>query len=456
MNLCEKFARHVVTTKFEDLPKDIVDIAVKDIFDTVGVIIAAAGRTGSKELVEMYKPVDGKPECTVIGYNGLKLPLENAAFINGATAHLLDYDDVTLSTGHMGVVIVPTALAVAQHVGNVTGKDIITAIVLGHDIACRLGEASIPLSLGPGWLYTPLYGIFASTAVAGKLLGLDADQMANAFGIAYTQASGNRQSIRDGALSKSMAAGVVDRAGCFSAVAAQYGITGPINCFDGDFGLFNVYHRGEIADESALTDQLGERFTLSTVSFKNFPACCATLPSSEAALELMQEYEFTADDVDHVVVHASVHSSNCANPPEIKMNPRNEVDAMFSIPWVVACALVNGKVTLDMLTDEAVEDESIRAVCRKVTPVIDLEVEGETASFPGLVEITLNDGRVVSRRVDVATGHPDKPMSWERIEEKFDDNAATKGYSGDKLNHLKSVLRNIVNLQNIDELMSLV
>lgn len=456
MNVCERFAKHVVDTTFEDLPQDVVETAVKDIFDTIGVAVAAAGREGGKELVEMYEPVGGKPECTIIGYDGLKLPLENAAIINGTTAHSLDFDDVTLSTGHMGVIIVPTALAVAQHVGDVSGKDIITAIVLGHDIACRLGEASVPLSLGPGWHYTPLYGIFGATAVAGKLLGLDADQMANAFGIAYTQAAGNRQSIRDGALSKRMAAGIADRAGCFSAVAAQHGITGPINCFDGDFGLFNVYHRGEFANEAALLDKLGERFTLPTVSFKSYPSCAATEPSIEATLELMKEHGFTADDVDHVVAHASIHSSNSCNPPEIKMNPRNEVDAQFSIPWVVACALVNGKVTIDMLTDEAVQDEAIREVCRKVTPVVDLETEGPGASFPGLVEITLKDGRVLSRREEVPTGHPSKPMSWEQLEQKFDGNVGTKGYTGEKLAQLKDVLRNIVNMQDVDELMNLI
>lgn len=455
MNLCEQWAKHVVDTTFEDLPQDVVETAVKDIFDTVGVAVAAAGRPGGKELVDMYAGVGGKPECTIIGYKGLKLPMETAAVINGTTAHSLDFDDVTMSTGHIGVIIVPTALAVAEHVGGVSGKDIITAITLGHDIACRLGEASIPLSLGPGWHYTPLYGIFGATAVAGKLLGLNEDQMANAFGIAYTQAAGNRQSIRDGALSKRMAAGIVDRAGIFSANAALHGVTGPKGCFDGDFGIFNVYHRGEFADKDALTKDLGKRFTLPTVSFKSYPSCAATETSIEATLELMKEYGFTADDVDHVVAHASIHSANSCNPPEIKMNPRNEVDAQFSIPWVVSCALTKGKVTLEMLTDEAVTEEAVREVCRKVTPVVDLETEGKTASFPALIEITLKDGRTVSRREDVPTGHPSKPMGWDALEAKFDGNVAIKDVKGDELAKLKGVLRNFVGMADVSELMQL-
>ena len=109
-----------------------------------------------------------------------------------------------------------------------------------------------------------------------------------------------------------------------------------------------------------------------------------------------------------------------------------------------------------MLTDEAVQDEAIRAICRKVTPVVDLETEGPGASFPGLVEITLKDGRVLSRREEAPTGHPSKPMSWEQLEQKFDGNVGTKGYTGEKLAQLKDVLRGFVNIQNVDELMNLI
>ena len=243
MTISEILAAHVVNTNYKDLPADVIDIAKKDILDTLGVAVAAAGEAGGRELMEIIDEMGGKPESALIGY-GKKAPAIYAALLNGTTAHSLDYDDVTLSTGHTGVTLVSSLFAIADRLGNVTGKEFITAMVLGHDIACRLGEASIPLALCPGWLYTPLYGIYGATAAAGKLLKLNAEQMADAFGIAYSQTAGNRQTVLDGALSKRMAAGFVSQAGVLSALAAQKGVTGPRECIEGKFGLINVYHRG--------------------------------------------------------------------------------------------------------------------------------------------------------------------------------------------------------------------
>ena len=451
MNACEQLAQNVVNTTYEDLPTEAVETARKVLLDTLGVSIAGAGEAGGSELVKMFSSVGGAPESVVVGYGDLMLPAHVAALINGTTAHTLDYDDVTMSTGHMGVILVPTALAVADRVGNVTGEQLIEAIVLGHDVACRLGEASIPLSMGPGWLYTPLYGIFGATAVAGKLMGLDADQMANAFGIAYTQAAGNRQPMIDGALSKRMAPGIANQAGIFSAWAAQEGITGATGCFDGKFGLFNVYHRGEYADPDALTAGLGERFTMDTTSFKFYPTCSNTECAIEATLWLMDEYGITADDVDHVVVHVSESSYNACEPLEPKQNPRNEVDAQFSIPWAVALALTQGKVTLDEMTPEMLEDESIRAISHKVTPIIDLERVGKFTTFPALVEITTKDGRVLTHREDAAIGHPEKPMSWDDLALKF-DSCASRSKVADQI---KGLVKDIESVDDVSELTAL-
>ena len=453
MNTNERLASHVVTTTFAELPREVIEIAKKDVFDTLGVAIAASGEAGGKELMEMMGPMGGKPESTIIGY-GTKLPVHVAALINGTTAHSLDYDDVTLSTGHIGVIIVPTAFAVAEHVGKVSGKELITAIVLGHDVACRLGEASKPLALGPGWLYTPLYGIFGAAATAGKLLGLNEEQMANAFGIAYAQAAGNRQSIVDGALSKRMAAGFANQAGVLSALAASYGLTGARDCFEGKFGLFHVYHRGEYKPE-ALTADLGKYFTITTVSFKHYPSCTATETSIEATLELMKRYCLTADGVERVVVHVPEHAVNSCQPLEHKQNPRNEVDAQFSIPWVVATALRKGKVTIEDMSPKAIQNESVRELARKVTPLVDMEVSGDIASFPAVVEITTKAGEVYTRREDVPRGHPDKPLNWEDLFEKFDACVAKKHLSKQTVSALKEQCCDLEHVEDVRRIVEL-
>ena len=331
-------ANYVVNTNYEDIPTDLVELAKKDILDTLGVAIAAGGEAGGKELMTLIEEWGGKPESTVVGY-GVKVPAPLAAMVNSTTAHSLDYDDVMFSTGHVGVTVIPPALAAAERRGNVSGKELIAAVVLGIDVMCRLGEASEPLALGPGWLYTPLYGVFGATAAAGKILGLTADQMANAFGIAYSQAAGNREPVMEGALVKRIQAGFASRAGVFSVLAASKGVTGAINCLEGKFGLFNVYHRGNYLPEN-LTRDLGKYFAISRLVFKKFPACSATEASAEAAAELAQENNLNFEDMEGVTVHVGEYSRNCSEPLDKKQNPQSDAEAQFSVPWVVATALV--------------------------------------------------------------------------------------------------------------------
>ena len=130
----------------------------------------------------------------------MKVPSPYAALINSTSAYSLNYDDESPGVGHAGCTVVPIAFAIAQRIEEVNGKDFLTAVTLGIDVSCRLGEASENMVLGPGWLYPPLLGIFGATACAGKLLNLNKEQMVDAFGIAYSQAAGNRQVNRDGAV----------------------------------------------------------------------------------------------------------------------------------------------------------------------------------------------------------------------------------------------------------------
>ncbi|MBN1849925.1 MAG: MmgE/PrpD family protein [Deltaproteobacteria bacterium] len=453
MDASYRLAKNLVKLGYHDLPAETIEIAKKDILDTLGVAIAGSSESGGKELMTLVGEWGGKEESTVIMF-GMKVPAPFAALVNGTTAHSLDYDDVILSTGHVGVSIIPAAFSIAERKGNVNGKDLITAVVLGIDVECRLGEASKPLALGPGWLYTPLYGVFGAASVAGKLLNLDEDQMVNAFGIAYSHAAGTRQPIVDGALSKRMAAGLASQAGVFSALAASKGITGAKNCFEGKFGLFNVYHRGEYDNKTLLAD-LGKYFPIVNLGFKVFPACSATETAIEATLALVKEHKIRPEDVEQIIVHASEYSRNVCEPLEIKQNPRVTVDAQFSIPWVVATALMKGKVTIENFTAEAIKDPIILDVARKVIPRVDAEVRGKDI-FPAIVEIKMKaSDTVYSRREDVATGHPDKPLSWDDLASKFRD-CATHGRKPLPDQKIEYIIQAIHELGNVDDVAEII
>ena len=457
MDLNHVLSEYVVNTNYKDLPAEVVEMAKKDIMDTIGVAVAAAGEAGGRELAKLADEWGGAPECTVIGY-GKKAPLPVATVINATTAHSLDYDDVMFSTGHVGVAVIPAALATAEKVGGVTGKELITAVVLGIDVMCRLGEASIPLARGYGWLYTPLYGMFGATAAAGKLLGLTVDEMENAFGICYSQAAGTRQPTTEGSLVKRIQAGLAGRGGVFSALLAKEGVTGPKNCFEGKFGLFHTYQRDNYMPENAVKE-FGKYFTIMGLAFKKFPACAAVEASVEATLELMEANpSIKFENVDYARVHIGEYSRNCAEPLDKKQDPHGEAEAQFSVPWVVATALVRGQFTIPDAGPESLEDQNIRTLAKNVDVVCDVETSKTLASFPARVEIFMKDGTHYDHFVPVATGAPVRPMSTDELIQKFKDNcsASKKNYAKAVIDGLAEELMALENTKDIGSIMKII
>ena len=253
MNENQLLSEYVVSLKYRDIPDDVTELVKMEILDTIGVTCAGANEAIGRILLPLAEEWGGKPEATVIG-SGKKLPAVLAALVNGSTAQALDYDAITFSTGHVGVCIIPAVLAAAELSGKASGKDIITAATLGIDVMCRFGEASKPMIKASGWLYTPVFGSFGATAAAGKLLGLTADELANAFGIAYSQAAGSRQPVTEGKLVKPMQSGFAARTGVMSAILAKRGVSGSLDFISGKFGLATQYLDGDFKPEILVKD----------------------------------------------------------------------------------------------------------------------------------------------------------------------------------------------------------
>src|SRR4030042_886615 len=179
MNAIIEFVKHFVSTGYEDLPADAVESARKEVLDSLATALGGSGKPGVKELVDMVKEWGGKKQSTIISY-GIKCPAPNAAQVNGTMIHALDYDDGhQVALVHIGCIAVSTAFAVAERMGRVSGKELITAIALGGDFMARLGLASKPGSsaLSAGWHPTTLFGFLGSAAIAGRIMGLGAERM---------------------------------------------------------------------------------------------------------------------------------------------------------------------------------------------------------------------------------------------------------------------------------------
>src|SRR5271166_4407879 len=371
-------ARHVCRTGYADLPASAIRSARRDILDTFGCMLGGSGSPGIAELCAVIGECGGREESRVL-LRGMRLPAPQAALINASMGHALDFDD-TLDTGgsiHPGVSVLAAALAMADRQDGVSGHDLLLAVALGLDVSCRIAFAS---TVDRGWHRTAAIGVFGATAAAGKLLGLTAEQMLNAFGIAYSQAAGNRQCILDGALTKRLQAGQAANSGVFAAVLAQTGFTGAHNIFNGRFGFFELYQpHGH--DASLLLRDLGRVFCGEALSYKPYP-CGRPLPAAiDAALAARAELGIAAADaIAAVTIEADPvgHADQFDDGP-FKRRPTQVVEAQFAQPFLVATALVKGRVGIadvDGLGDAAVLalSDRIAGVARKDRPNCSLSI----------------------------------------------------------------------------------
>lgn len=451
------FANHFKNIKYMDLPKEVVEITKNQILDYFGVALGGSSKAGVKEVLEVVKGWGGAAQSSVIFW-GERLPAPLAAQVNATMAHALDYDDVHESAiMHPGVVTIPTALALAEYKGGISGRELITSVALGTDLICRLGLATRPgESIIPyGWHQTTLYGYMTAAAVAGRILGLSEEEMVHAMGIAYHQSAGNAQCVKDGALTKRLGPGFAVKGGITAALMAQKGITGAKNCLEGAAGFYQVYHDG-CYSRDILIGELGTQFETVNVSIKPYPCCRGIHPFIDAALELALKYDISPEDIGNIEMFCGTGTYGllCA-PLEVKTQPRTIVDSQFSAPWGVASALVKKIVGLDDFTEAAIQNEEVLEVASKITVQMDPQFSLTDQLEPGRVKVTLKNGISYSETVEHPLGSPERPLSFMDCEKKFKDclNQAERPIPAEKTENLIRLIASLEEVNDVKELM---
>lgn len=435
--------------KYDDLPRDVVEITKKFILDTLATTIAGSSAPGCESVVEQVKDWGGKEESTILIYGG-KVVSENAALANSMMAHALDLDDThDEAVVHSYVSVLPVALAMAERNGGVNGKDLVAAVAVGVDLMCRLGLASF----GHDWVYSSTMAYFGATVTAGKMLGLNENELHHAMGIAYSQCGGNLQCIEDGGLVKRMQPAFAARAAIISSILAQKGITGTRNIFEGQFGFFPSYHRGKYAREVAVKE-LGKVFEGVNSSIKLYPCCRYTHGSIDATLNIVKENDISPDDVVEVVSHVAQDAYNLVGKPfEIRESP--QVDAQFSIPYTVSVAIAKKNVFIDDFFEEKIKgDTQVLQLANKVRVVVDQEPIAKGLT-PCVVDIKTKDGKVYSERIEILRGDPRKPVSMEEVAQKFRRCAAFSAKPISKEN-IEAIIRTVSNLESVADVSSIV
>ena len=422
MDASYAFSKFIAELRYEDIPADIVERVKLDIMDTLGCMLAGTGDESVAKMIRVMRRQSDKLECTVFGQGGLKLAAADAAFVNGSTTFVIDYDDLCDPANlHIGAASVPVALAMAELLGGRSGKEILTALTAGMEIACRLGihmVRRIPDEVMGGWDYIFVLGIFSAAAIAAKLMHLNEEQIQNALGIAYHQASGTSMSARDKADTKIMGSGFACRAGILSAMMAAEGLTGAKNIFDELPGsLANLYNSG--VDREALVAGLGADYALQYLGFKAYPCCGNTQRHIDAVLSLVREHQIKPEEITEIRLHVAEMVYPMCVPYELTRAPKSMMAAQFNIPWTSACAAARGRVTLAEFTDEAFADPVLLATAQKLICIPDPSLANYRE--PALVEIETDRGTFSTHTSEYQTGHWARPMSREALEAKFAD-----------------------------------
>jgi 2-methylcitrate dehydratase PrpD len=410
------FAKFVSECRYEDLTPEAAEAAKKSILDLLGVILAAGGTVPAvRSVMELVRAHGGKPECTVLGF-GDKVPPIMAAFANGAMAHCLDFDDVAPDGNHASSTLIPAVLAAAEHQGGLSGKELITAVAIGQDIFLRMRRS---LQQRMDWLTTTVLGVFSATAGVSYVLGLNADQVAHALGIASLGSCGTLE-MRFGTGSDlgELYAGFVAKNAVLSAMLAQKGVTGTQRVFEGQAGVMNVYFDGEY-DRTKILDGLGTRFNGASMQYKPWPVCGIANTYVHATLELVRKHDLRAEDIVEIRPYVGDFQQRMSYPLDERRSPTCSMDARFSLPFCLGAAATYRDVKIEHFTEEGIRDPKVLAAAQKVVPVDDSSLDWRGEMPNARVEIDTTTGQTFTGFGDGTPGSRDRPMDWNDLARKF-------------------------------------
>jgi 2-methylcitrate dehydratase PrpD len=360
----------------------------------------------------------GAGTATAIGSaDGVSVPA--AALANGMLCHALDFDDThEASIAHIGAVVVPAALAVAEAVGA-SGADAIAAFVAGAETIARIGTAAPEGFHQRGFHPTGVCGVFGATVAACRLRGMDGEATTRALGLAGSMASGIFEYLSDGSPTKPFHAGWAAQAGVQAAALTAAGARGPATVLEGRFGLFAT-HVDVPWDLDAQLADLGRRWETPSVAIKPYPACHWVHAAVDAAVAACEGAP--PADIERIVVRIpDVGVPIVLEPEDQKAAPRTPYDAKFSLPWCVAARMVHGRLDVRSFTDEAIGERAVLALAERVEHAPWVGTVG--SPFAGEAEVVTRDGRARSVRYEAPRGSPGNPMTSEAVAEKFMVNA---------------------------------
>lgn len=457
MNMTETVSRHLVSTDYDQLDKTTVSRVKTRLLDAFGVIAAGAHAPCCDELFDLLKGYGGAEQSTVFAY-GEKLPTLHAALMNSFMMRSFDFEAIeaegqnqTSKAAHISGTTVPTALAVAER-EKVSGKELITALALGDDFAARLGNAS-GFDVYGGWDNTGTINGFGATAIAGKLLGLNAVEMNNAMGIIMNQLAGTIENINDKTLAFKLPMALTARNAVFSAEFARLGMTAAQDSLMGSKAFFSMYCGDSTEPDLVLAD-LGKTFYGDCV-IKPWAACRATHPSIDACMQIVEAHSPDPGSVEKITIHVTPRTAKGFVGQPFVMGDDYQVCGAFSIRFTTANALLRRAVRPEHYTPEKMQEEQLIKLIDKI--VIEPSLPADEY-LTANVDIEMSNGEKYSARCNAPKGDIYKnPMTEEEVRDKYYANVAISGAvsqaAAEKIEEMIGGLEEIDDVSQVIELL---
>jgi 2-methylcitrate dehydratase PrpD len=411
-------AAYVAELKYDDIPPEVLDRAKVLTLDFLGSAIRARREAESTpSVINMLAALklDAAGEATVFGDTRTWTPAV-AALLNGTMGHSLDFDDTHADSSlHPSAPVVPAAFAVGEMVGA-SGSEVLTAIVAGYEVCCRLGNALDPTShYARGFHPTATAGTYGAAAAAGKLFGLSEQQLIYAFGVSGSQAAGSLQFLVNGAWNKRYQVGASAMNGVIAATLAKNDFVGAVESVEGKHGLLVGYTDTPHRDKAVAG--LGTTYETMKIGVKPYPSCRYTHAAIDAIVALRREHNLTPDQVKRVEIGLHRNGITLTGDAATKRHPTSIVGGQFSMFFTGALALDQGRFGWDDYT--RLGDAAINALADKFDVVQDDKLEtGRSHPFGARVTITTEDG-VHERLHDDPSGEPTSFPSAQAMSDKF-------------------------------------
>jgi 2-methylcitrate dehydratase PrpD len=446
MEIAEEYARYADGLTFDSLPPEVVEHAKKLILDIVANAIGGHEWMESGPVItEGVRRLDrGGAGATVLA-TGEQMAPEWASLVNGSMAHSLDYDNHhAAGVIHAGSSVVSTALAAAEATGA-NGRDLICAVVIGYEIACRLAMALGPHSSHEmGFHPTGTCATFAASAIIGRLRGCEPGVIVNAMGLNGSQAAGSMQYVVNGAWNKRMHPGLAAHAGFIAITLAEAGFLGAAQVFEGDQGFLQGYALRPDPEQATAT--LGSEFETLKVAIKPYSLCRYTHQTLELLIGFADEGSVSSDEIESIVIEMPTYGLQLVGSPiEAKRHPKSAVDAQFSAPFAAALALTERRAGLDVFTrvlEEGYSDEFQRLMSvTEVRSAPDLDAI-HPEYWPGRVTVTTKS-QTIERSAKHMRGEAEVPMSFDDVTAKLVE--LSPNHPAETLERVAEITRNLEN-----------